>query len=79
MIYSLGVFGRNVKRVREQLGFSQQDLAEVLGCHYTHLCNIENDNYSHERYNGKPGVSVGLFIQLVNELGLTMEEAFREL
>lgn len=73
--YCLKVFGNNIKKAREYIGFTQIELAAIVGCHNSHICHIEKADYI---TSVTGGIGLDLTIRLINELGLTFEEAFKD-
>lgn len=39
--------GKRVKNLRQQKGYTQDYLAELVGCNTSHISNIENNHTSH--------------------------------
>jgi transcriptional regulator with XRE-family HTH domain len=67
--FSRRTFGRAVRRVREQIGLSQEDFAEQAGIHRTYVSSIEL---------GKVNVGIEVASQLASALGRKLSELVRE-
>ena len=59
------VFGRNLRRRREVLGFSQEDLAERAGLHRTYIGSVER---------GERNVSIDNMERLANAVESTIQQ-----
>jgi transcriptional regulator with XRE-family HTH domain len=64
----LRYFGDNVKRLRKDKGWSQEDLAEKAGLHRTYIGSIERSErnvslLNIERIAGALGVSIEILIR----------------
>jgi transcriptional regulator with XRE-family HTH domain len=63
-------FGRNLKKLRQEKGWSQETLAEFADIDRTYIQGIES---------GKRNVSIVLIERLARVFGLSVSELFREL
>ena len=63
------VFGRTVRRYREQLGLSQEGFADVAEIHRTYVSSIER---------GKVQVSIGIAQKLAVALGVPLSRLWRD-
>lgn len=63
-------FGRTVRRLRTELGYSQEGFAFRVGLHRTYVGNIER---------GEKAVTIVTANKLARALGLTLAELFAEL
>jgi transcriptional regulator with XRE-family HTH domain len=59
------IFGQNLRRKRETLGISQEDLAEKAGLHRTYIGSVER---------GERNVSIDNMERLAVAVGSTIEE-----
>ena len=62
--------GRNIKRTREMMGYSQKQVAEILGITQTALSHLER---------GKKNPTVGNLIRLAETLGVPLNCFFEEI
>jgi transcriptional regulator with XRE-family HTH domain len=69
MATPLEIFGRTVRRLRRQKGWSQEQLAHVSRLHRTYIGGIER---------GERNVGVLNILQLAQALGVLPTELFRE-
>ena len=60
-------FESNIKKIREDKGYSQIEFAEKVGIRHWHLCKIEN---------GQSRPSVPLLEKIARELGIEMRDIF---
>ncbi len=56
--------GSRIKQLRQSRGFTQESLAEAVGCNTTHISNIEN-------YHTK--ASLNVLLAIANALGTTVD------
>ncbi len=56
--------GKNIKKIRQSKGFTQDKLAEIVGCNTSHISNIEN-NYTK--------VSLNLLFAIANALNTSID------
>ncbi len=56
--------GKNIKKIRQSEGFTQDKLAEMVGCNTSHISNIEN-NYTK--------VSLNLLLAIANALNTSID------
>ena len=59
------ILGRNVRRLREAKGLSQEELAHASGIHVTYLSGVEN---------GRRNITVAVLERLANALGVAETE-----
>lgn len=69
-------FGSRVRDSRLGLGFTQVELAEVMGISDGHISNIETGAYYRHTATGCLGVQLSL--RLAHELGIDVREMFDE-
>lgn len=62
------VVGRNVKRLREQKGLPQDELAHAADIHVTYLSGVEN---------GHRNLTLNVLERLAKSLGVSEEELVR--
>lgn len=63
------LFGNGIKRRREELGISQEELAELAKLHRTYISDIER---------GKRNISLQNLISLIHSLDLSISDFFEE-
>lgn len=56
--------GARIKRLRQSRGFTQESLAEAVGCNTTHISNIENDHTK---------VSLNVLLAIANVLDTSID------
>ncbi|MGN0193141.1 MAG: helix-turn-helix domain-containing protein [Candidatus Gastranaerophilaceae bacterium] len=64
----LKVLGNRLKLRRQEMGYSQEKLAELAGLHPTHIGRIER---------AEKTVTIKSLYKIVKILGLSMEELFK--
>ena len=64
------IFGQRVKKLRNNLGISQEKFALSINMDRTYFSSVEN---------GKRNVSLNNILKIANGLGVTLEELFRGL
>lgn len=64
----LKVLGNRLKLRRREMGYSQEELAELAGLHPTHIGRIER---------AEKTVTIKSLYRIVKILGLSMEELFK--
>ncbi len=62
-------FGGNVRKIRNQLGWSQKKLAEKTGLAVTFICFIEN---------GQRGTKLNSIVRIQKALGCELNDLFEE-
>ena len=62
------IVGRNVKRLREQKGLPQDELAHAADIHVTYLSGVEN---------GHRNMTLNVLERLARSLGVTEEDLVR--
>jgi transcriptional regulator with XRE-family HTH domain len=67
--FSRQTFGRAIRRVRKQIGLSQEDFAERAGIHRTYVSSIEL---------GKVSVGIEVANQLAVALGKRLSELVKD-
>lgn len=60
-----GLFGRNVRELRADRGFTQEELAHLAGVHVTYLSGVEN---------GRRNVTLSVVERLASALNTTPVE-----
>lgn len=63
-------FGKQVRNLRRERGWSQEDLADNSGVHRTYIGAIER---------GEQNVSIDNIIKLAKALGVSLEQLFKGL
>ncbi len=63
------VFGKNVRKYREELGVSQEKFAEMCGLHRTYISDIERFQRS---------ISLGNIQKIADSLGVEIYKLFVE-
>jgi len=63
-------FGKQVRSLRRERGWSQEDLADNSGVHRTYIGAIER---------GEQNVSIDNIIKLAKALGISLEQLFKGL
>lgn len=61
-------FGKQVRNLRRERGWSQEDLADNSGVHRTYIGAIER---------GEQNVSIDNIIKLAKALGVSLEQLFK--
>ncbi len=56
--------GARIKQLRQSRGFTQESLAEAVGCNTTHISNIENDHTK---------VSLNVLLAIANALDTSID------
>ena len=64
------ILGENVRRLRERRGWTQDQLAEVSGLHYTYVSGIER---------GRRNVTIDVLARMADALRVRPTELLREL
>ena len=62
----------NIKRIREQNGITQKELAALSGVHYKKITDYENDYIKFEN------ITIGNLNRIATALGVTLDELCRE-
>ena len=63
-------FGKLVRRLRQEEGYSQEDFSFRVGLHQTYVSSIER---------GERNVTIGTADRIADALGVTLAELFTEL
>jgi transcriptional regulator with XRE-family HTH domain len=63
-------FGKLVRRLREENGYSQEDFAFRVGLHQTYVSSVER---------GERNVTIGTADRIARALGMTLSGLFSEL
>lgn len=63
------VFAQNIRRLRQELGWSQEELADKTGLHRTYVGSVER---------GERNVSIDNVEKLAKALGSTVADMFSE-
>ena len=63
-------FGAEVRRVRQEQGWSQEGFADACGIHRTYIGNVER---------GEKVVSIDMAKRVVDKLGLSLARFFEQL
>jgi len=66
---TLHSFGRRLRALREQAGFSQEALADLAAVHRTYVSSVER---------GKRNISLANIQALADALGVPVEQMFRD-
>ena len=56
--------GKNIKKIRQSKGFTQDKLAEIVGCNTSHISNIENNHTK---------VSLNVLLSIANTLNTSID------
>lgn len=56
--------GKRIRRTREQVGVSQESLADIVGISVPHLSNIEN---------GKTKLSLSVLVRIANTMNVSVD------
>ena len=64
MYFDQTAFGRRLKEIRKERGFTQEQLADILNVSVSHLGNLEL---------GKRGISIDLLMDMSNVLSVSID------
>ncbi len=68
--YYYSVIRTNLKRIRKELGYTQQDIADMIGSTRQYICDVENEKrYKH--------ITIALLGRIADALEKDIAEFFR--
>ncbi|MBR5179217.1 MAG: helix-turn-helix transcriptional regulator [Lachnospiraceae bacterium] len=59
-----GKLGTRIKELRQEIGLTQESLAEIVGCNTSHISNIENNHTK---------VSLNVLLTIANTLNTSID------